>query len=160
LTRGAQAWLGGSPPATDEDAVARAAAVASVGSFLDRIEAHLDGITEPATAVTEGLAYVLENLPTHIRLLLSPLQPNRFTVAITSEQARVIGRSMLDSFDVDWRANDYGDAELDDLTEYVLRTIQSFLIDPGNPPARGAELRRYLSRWVGAAVSVSRPRTS
>ena len=67
---------------------------------------------------------------------------------------------MLDRFDVDWRASCYGDAELDDLTEYVLRTLQSFIVDPGDPPARGAELRRYLGRWVGTAVSGTRPRTS
>ena len=195
---------GGSPPATDEEAVARivdaavalidetqaeisiadvarslgvirqtvyryfpntealmeAAAVASVGAFLDRIETHLAGITDPAAAVTEGLAHVLETLPPHIGLLLSPLRPNRFSVAVTSGQARTIGRSMLDRFDVDWGAVGYGDAELDDLTEYVLRTLQSFIVDPGDPPSRGAELRRYLSRWVGAAVSGSRPRTS
>ena len=142
------------------EALMEAAAVASVGAFLDRIETHLAGITDPATAVTEGLAHVLETLPPHIGLLLSPLRPNRFSVAVTSGQARTIGRSMLDRFDVDWGAVGYGDAELDDLTEYVLRTLQSFIVDPGDPPSRGAELRRYLSRWVGAAVSGSRPRTS
>jgi AcrR family transcriptional regulator len=195
---------GGSPPATDEEAVARivgaatalidetraeigiadvarslgvirqtvyryfpnaealmeAAAVASVGAFLDRIENHLRGITAPADAVTEGLAYVLETLPPHMSLLLSPLRPNRFSVAITSEQARGFGRSMLARFDVDWAAAGYGDAELDDLTEYVLRTVQSFLVDPGDPPARGAALRRYLGRWAGSAVSGSRPQKS
>lgn len=197
---------GGSPPATDEDAVARivdaavalidetraeisiadvarslgvirqtvyryfpnadalmeAAAVASVGAFLDRMEEHVRGIDDPAAAVTEAVAFVLETLPQtpHLSLLLSPLRPNRFSVAITSDQARVIGRSMLDRFEVDWAAADYGDSELDDLTEYVLRIVQSFMIDPGDPPARGAELRRYLSRWVGTAVSGSRPRNA
>lgn len=137
------------------DALMEAAAFASVGALLDRVEAHLRGITDPATAVSEAVAHVLETLPQtpHMSLLLSPLRPNRFSAAITSEQARVFGRSMLARFDVDWSAHGYGDAELDALTEFVLRTIQSFIVDPGDPPASGAQLRSYLRRWVGSAVA-------
>lgn len=152
------------------DALMEAAAVASVGAFLDRIEDHVRGIGEPAAAVVEGLAHVLETLPQtpHLSLLLSPVKPSRFSAAITSEQARAFGRSMLDRFDVDWAAYGFDDGALDDLVEFVLRTVQSFMIDPGDPPRDGAGLRRYLSRWVGAAVAAqprspvngSRPRTS
>ncbi len=149
------------------DALMEAAAVASVGAFLDRMEAHLRGITDPATSVAEAVAYVLETLPAtpHLSLLLSPLRPNRFSAAITSEQARAFGRSMLDRFDVVWAEYGYGEAELDDLVEFVLRTIQSFIVDPGEPPMAGDGLRRYLQRWVGSAVAAqsvsgSRPRTS
>lgn len=142
------------------EALMEAAAVASVGTLLDRVEAHLGGVTEPAAAVTEAIAYVLETLPPHMALLLSPLRPGRFSAAITGEQARSFGRSLLDRFDVDWRAAGYGDAELDDLTEYLLRTVQSFIVDPGDPPVEGAALRRYLDRWVGTAISGSSPRTT
>ena len=137
------------------DALMEAAAVASVGAFLDRMEEHLCGITDPAAAVVEGLAHVLETLPqtTHMSLLLSPLRPTRFSAAITSEQARAFGRSMLARFDVDWPAHGFDDAALDDLTEFVLRTVQSFIVDPGDPPRAGIALRRYLNRWVGAAVA-------
>jgi hypothetical protein len=132
-----------------------AAAVASVGAFLDRIEIHQRGITDPAAAVTEGVAHVLETLPhtPHMSLLLSPLRPTRFSAAITSEQARALGRSMLARFDVDWPAHGFDEAALDDLTEFVLRTVQSFIVDPGDPPSAGIPLRRYLNRWVGAAVA-------
>jgi AcrR family transcriptional regulator len=151
------------------DALMEAAAVTSVGSFLDRMEEHVRGITDPGDAVVEGVAYVMETLPAtpHMSLLLSPLRPNRFSVAITSEQARTFGRSMLDRFDVDWPANSFDDAALDELTEFILRTIQSFIIDPGEPQRSGVELRGYLHRWVGAAVAAhraglsgSRPRMS
>lgn len=140
------------------EALMEAAAVASVAQFLDRIEAHLRGITEPAAAITEGMSYVLETLPEtpHLGLLLSPLRPTRFSVEITSERARLFGRSMLDRFDVDWAASGYDDPALDELIEFVLRTIQSFIIDPGDPPRDGAALRAYLSRWVGAAVAAQR----
>jgi len=144
------------------DALMEAAAMASVGAFLDRIEEHLRGITDPSAAVTEGVAHVLETLPQtpHLALLLSPMKPNRFSAAITSERARAFGRSMLARFDVDWAAHGYDDESLDDLTEYVLRTVQSFIVDPGDPPTRGAELRRYLSRWVAPAVTGNPPRRS
>ena len=93
------------------------------------------------------------------------MRPTRFSAAITSEQARAFGRSMLARFDVDWPAHGYDDAALDDLTEFVLRTVQSFIVDPGDPPRAGIALRRYLYRWVGAAVggrrsAVGDPETS
>lgn len=137
------------------EALMEAAAVASVDAFLDRIENHVRGITDPAAALVEGVAHVLETLPQtpHMSLLLSPLAPNRFSAAITSEQARVFGRAMLDRLDVDWPAHGYGEPELDDLVEFVLRTVQSFIVDPGNPPRAGVPLRRYLNRWVGVAVA-------
>lgn len=137
------------------EALMAAVAVASVGSFLDRIEDHTAGITEPAAAVIEGIAFVLETLPDtpHLGLLLTPSHTNRFLPAITSEQARDFGRSMLGRFEIDWPANGYDDAALDELVEFVLRTVQSFVVDPGRPLRDGAELRRYLARWVGVAVA-------
>lgn len=137
------------------EALMAAAGVASVDSFLDRIEAHLRGITDPAAAVCEGVAFVLETLPrtTHLGLLFTPSHTNRFLTTITSEQARAFGRSMLDRFDVDWAGHGYDDEMLDELVEFVLRTVQSFVTDPGQPARDGAQLRGYLSRWVGAAVA-------
>ena len=112
-------------------------------------------VTDPSAAVTEGLAFVLETLPVtpYLGLLLMPAHTNRFLPAITSEQARHFGRSMLDRFEVDWAAYGYDDSALDELVEFVLRTVQSFVTDPGQPPRDGADLRRYLARWVGSAVA-------
>ncbi|PRC52759.1 TetR family transcriptional regulator, partial [Mycobacterium sp. ITM-2017-0098] len=42
--------------------------------------------------------------------------------------------------------------DLDQLSEHLLRIIQSFVLDPGRPPRHGEELRAYLSRWVGSAL--------
>lgn len=137
------------------EALMTAAAVASVGAFLDRIEAQTRGLTEPAAAVCEALAYVLETLPRtpHLGLLLTASHTNRFLPAITSTQARSFGRSMLARFEVDWASHGYDDAALEDLVEFVLRTVQTFVTDPGDPPRAGAELRGYLTRWVGSAVA-------
>jgi hypothetical protein len=57
---------------------------------------------------------------------------------------------------VDWAGLGFGDPDLDELAEHLLRIIQSFIIDPGRPPRTGEALRGYLRRWVGAAV-VSAP---
>src|SRR3954471_20836143 len=53
------------------DALLVAAAVHAAAGFLDRLAAHLAGITDPVEAVTEAIATALEWLPEdkHIGLL-------------------------------------------------------------------------------------------
>lgn len=132
-----------------------AAAEQSAAAFLDRLAAHLAGITDPVEAVTEGIATALEWLPhdKHIGLLLAPDRANAFTADVTSDVAMQFATSMLRRFEVDWSAAGFSDDDLAELAEHLLRTIQSFVIDPGRPPRRGNELRRYLRRWVGSAVT-------
>lgn len=38
----------------------------------------------------------------------------------------------------------------------MLRTAQSFVVDPGNALRTGAELRAYLRRWLGTVVAAAR----
>lgn len=139
-------------PSTDALLV-RAAADAANG-FLDRLAAHLAGITDPAEAASEAIAAALEWLPRekHIGLLLAPGRNNPFTAEVTSDLALQFANSMLRRFDVDWAAAGFTDQEVGELAEHLLRIIQSFVIDPGRPPRHGDELRRYLHRWVGAAL--------
>jgi hypothetical protein len=89
-----------------------------------------------------------------------PGRPNPHTESVTSDVAQDFAHSMLRQFDVDWAGLGFGDAELDELAEHLLRIIQSFVIDPGRPPRRGDELRDYLRRWVGAAIQPSAGATS
>ena len=42
-----------------------------------------------------------------------------------------------------------------ELVELMLRTLQSFIVDPGTPPRSARQLRRYLHRWIGPAVAPS-----
>lgn len=136
------------------DALLVAAATQAATGFLDRMAAHLSGITDPVEAVTEGISTALEWLPAdkHIGLLLARDRGNAFTADVTSEVALQFADAMLRRFDVDWAAAGLTDDDLAELGEHLLRIIQSFVIDPGRPPRRGAELRRYLRRWVGATV--------
>ena len=66
-------------PSTDTLLVA--AAVHAASGFQERLAAHLRGITDPAEAVTEGVATALEWLPEdkHLGLLIMPGRPNPHT---------------------------------------------------------------------------------
>lgn len=136
------------------EALLVAAAVHAAGDFLDRLAAHLQGVTEPVEAVTEAIATALEWLPKdkHIGLLIAPGRADAHTESVTSDVALQFANAMLRKFDVDWQGHGYGDEDLDELAEHLLRIIQSFVIDPGRPPRTGEALRSYLRRWVGSAV--------
>jgi AcrR family transcriptional regulator len=144
------------------DALLVAAAVHAASGFLDRLAAHLQGITDPGDAVAEGVATALEWLPEdkHLGLLIEPGQPNPHTESVTSDVALDFANSMVRRFDVDWAGLGYSDDDLDELAEHLLRIIQSFVIDPGRPPRTGEELRGYLRRWVGGAIRPSTEATS
>lgn len=136
------------------DALLVASAVHAASDFLDRVAAHLQGVTDPVEAVAEGIAIALEWLPEdkHIGLLVAPGRADAHTESVTSDVAVDFARALLRKFDVDWAGLGYTDAELDELAEHLLRIIQSFVIDPGRPPRTGEALRSYLRRWVGSAV--------
>lgn len=136
------------------EALLVAAAVHAADDFLERLAAHLDGLTDPVDAVTEAIATALEWLPKdkHIGLLVAPGRAAAHTVSVTSDVALQFANAMLRRFDVDWVGLGFSDAELDELAEHLLRIIQSFVIDPGRPPRTGEALRGYLRRWVGGSI--------
>src|ERR1700709_1891232 len=137
------------------DALLVAAAVHAASDFLERLAQHLRGITEPVEAVAEAIATALEWLPKdkHIGLLVVPGRANAHTESVTSDVALQFANAMLRRFDVDWAGAGFTDDDLNELAEHLLRIIQSFVIDPGRPPRTGEDLRDYLRRWVGAAVT-------
>jgi AcrR family transcriptional regulator len=139
------------------DALLQASAQRAATGFLERLADHLQGLTDPVEAVAEAIATALEWLPKdkHIGLLLMPGRASQFSATITSDVALRFGNSMLRRFDVDWSAVGFTDSDLDELAEHLLRIIQSFVVDPGRPPRHGVELRDYLRRWVGAAITPS-----
>jgi AcrR family transcriptional regulator len=130
------------------------AAVHAASGFLDRLADHVHGVTEPVAAVTEAIATALEWLPKdkHIGLLVTPGRADAHSESVTSDVALQFANNMVRRFDVDWHGLGYTDDELDELAEYLLRIIQSFVVDPGRPPRTGEALRGFLRRWVGAAV--------
>ncbi|GAA1082880.1 TetR/AcrR family transcriptional regulator [Tsukamurella spumae] len=134
------------------DALLQAAAVQSVGAFLDRLAAHVRGIGDPAEAVVEGIVFTLDQVPRapHLRLMLAG--EHSHTEAIASGQAMAFGMTMIQRFDVDWPAHGYDETRLRELVEFQLRIMQSFFISPGDPPRSQQELRSYLTRWLAPAL--------
>lgn len=134
------------------DALMRASALASVGAFLDRLTRHVQGLTDPADALVEGVIYTLDDVrrTPHLGIMFSGTPSH--TDGITSEEARAFGMTMIRRFDVDWDRHGYDDTSLSELVEHLLRTMQSFFVSPGSPQRSDDELRRYLRRWLAPAI--------
>jgi AcrR family transcriptional regulator len=131
-----------------------ASAMRSAHGFLDQLAEHISGLTEPAAALVEGVAFAVEKLgddPQFANLLRNGSRSGS-TVSLTSDTARAFGRSMLHRLDVDWESQGYDEEALDELAELGLRTFHSMLVDPGQPPRDGIALRRFLARWLGPAI--------
>lgn len=140
------------------EALMMASAMRSADGFLDQLAQRVRGYTDPVSALTEGMAFAIETLPedSQIDVLLGRSARGSSTPSLSSDTSLTFGREMLHRFDVDWEANGYSEADLDELAEFGIRMLHSFLLDPGCPARRGAELRRYLARWVGPAVAYPR----
>ncbi|HTM85802.1 MAG TPA: TetR/AcrR family transcriptional regulator [Mycobacterium sp.] len=139
------------------EALLMAAGSRAAAGFVDRLTDRVSGITDPAQAATEAVATALEWLPDdpHVGALLAREHGNAFIARVTSAEALGLAESVLRRFDVDWPAHGFTDGDLAELAEHLLRTIASFIIDPGRPARRGAALRGYLRRWVTASLGGS-----
>ena len=136
------------------EALLVATAISEAAPYLDTLTEHLAEFHDPAEAVVEAIAHTLERLSEepYLGLLLSSGRSGAFAAGVTSDTALTFGRTMLQRFAVDWNAAGITDDELDGLTEYMLRILQSLVIDPGRPPRRGQVLRNYLNAWVAPVV--------
>ncbi|BDB43086.1 MULTISPECIES: TetR/AcrR family transcriptional regulator [Mycobacterium] len=124
--------------------------------FLEQLAARVRGVTEPVDAVVEGMAFAVEQLADdpRINFILTNRPGGKVTTAIASDTALTFSRSMLHRFDVDWEAHGFDEAALDELSEFTIRLLYSFLTerDIRSPD----ELRRFLARWVGPAIRYPR----
>lgn len=136
------------------EALLVATAVAEVGPFLNGLARHVRHIHEPAEAVVEGIAHTLERLPDerYMSLLLTPGKASAFSAGVTSDEALTFGRAIVQRFNVDWDAAGFAGDNLDQLVEFMLRVLQSLVIDPGRPPRHGKQLRAFLRRWMAPAI--------
>jgi AcrR family transcriptional regulator len=138
------------------DALLFATATGAIGDFLARVEAHLERVElAPAEMVVECVAFTLEELPNEPYLGLlyeAETQMGVFNRDFTSPISIARGRLIIDQIPVDWAAQGFDESTLNEFVEFLLRIIQSLMIDPGTPPRTGPELRNYLTRWLGPAV--------
>jgi AcrR family transcriptional regulator len=134
-------------------ALVHAAANRSGMQFIDVCADHLKGITEPVDALVEGIAFTLEWLPSdkNFQLVLTH-DFGQVWAGITSDLAIQFGHGILQNLDVDWSELGLDDDALDFMAEYMLRILQSFMIDPGRPARRGKALRAYLRRWIAPVL--------
>ncbi|MFJ8927442.1 TetR/AcrR family transcriptional regulator [Streptomyces sp. NPDC102364] len=124
-------------------------------SFVDLMIAHLQGITEPAEAVVEGMVFCVRTIPTEPRLslLLQLGDTTAFGRGATTSDTITYGARMLRRFPVDWAAAGVGDEDLDGLAEMIMRLLTSLLQHPGEPPQDETRLRTLLNRWLAPALS-------
>jgi AcrR family transcriptional regulator len=136
------------------EAILVASTMRNADSFIDRVEVHVHGLTDPVTAMVESVAFAVENLSgdRQFENLLTRRGPEGAMTSLTSDTALAFGRCILHRFDVDWERHGIDAPALDELAEMSLRTPHSLLIDPGQHTRDGAALRRYVARWLGPAI--------
>ncbi|HKS98737.1 MAG TPA: TetR/AcrR family transcriptional regulator [Rugosimonospora sp.] len=141
---------------TTTDELIYAAAADSSGEFLRRLADHLGGIQAPDEILAEAITWTLEELPRepYIGILLQPSRRDNATVRMIDDQALTVGRTFLAQLAIDWDALEFGDQDLDELAELLLRLFTSYLKRPDTRRSRD-ELKQYFLRWIGAALRTS-----
>lgn len=144
--------------ATTEDLLNAAAmsAIAELTSGLvDHVSHHVAATGGDAgDAAVEGVAYVFEHLRKDPALnrLVAPGRLSGTVSDLTSSSSIDLGRALIAGFGIDWEALGWDEARQRELVEHLLRTLQSLVLDPGDPERSGAELRGYLQRWLAPAL--------
>lgn len=134
------------------DALMGAAALRAADLLVEQLADRARGLADPEDAVIEVMASALEMVPANpqIGLMLAGPKASEHSSAVL--QSVPFGRKMIGCLDVDWAGSGYTESDLDELVEFLLRLMQSFFVDPG-PQRTPVQLRAYLRRWVGPAVS-------
>ena len=131
-----------------------AVAEVALGSFvvqIDQLVANLDVTSQ----LVEVVAHIVERLPhePQLVLLLANDRSNMFSRAMLTPEVIARCRTILHHAQIDWAQLGFDDHTIDELIEFLLRIIQSMVIAPPDPPRPAAELRAFLRRWVGPALS-------
>ncbi|MFI9169833.1 TetR/AcrR family transcriptional regulator [Streptomyces lincolnensis] len=124
-------------------------------SFVDLMIAHLQGTTDPAEAVVEGMVFCVRTIPTEPRLslLLQLGDTTAFGRGATTRETIAYGAKMLQRFPVDWAAAGIDEDDLNGLAEIIMRLLTSLLQHPNEPPQDETRLRAFLNRWLAPALS-------
>ncbi|MFJ9631634.1 TetR/AcrR family transcriptional regulator [Streptomyces sp. NPDC101175] len=130
-------------------------AARDAASFVDRMIEHLQGTTQPAEAVVEGMIFCVRTVPGEPRLslLLQLGDTTAFGRGATTRNTIAYGAKMLQRFPVDWATVGIGDEDLEGLAEMIMRLLTSLLQHPNESPQDEARLRAFLDRWLAPALS-------
>ena len=131
-----------------------AVAAVSLQSFMTQIE-NITADMDVAAQLVEVTAYIIERLPhePQLTLLLANDRSNSFSRTMLTPNAIARCREILQHTHIKWPELGYDDGTIDELVEFLLRTIQSMVIAPPDPPRSSTELRAYLHRWIGPALT-------
>jgi AcrR family transcriptional regulator len=143
------------------DALLMGSAMRAVNGFIDQVADHVSGVNDPVTAMVEIIAFAVENLAGDPQLesLLAPRPDGGALTSLTSDTAITFCLSVLSNrLNVDWALHGFDGPALARLAEMTLRTVQSLLTDPGQPPRDGKALRHFVTQWLGPAILL--PRTA
>lgn len=121
------------------DALLIACALRAVDGFIDQVAERVRGLNDPVTAVVECVSFAVENLTGNV-------------TSLTSDTAIEFCLSVFHRLNVDWKLHGFDETALRELPEMTLRTVQSILIDPGQPPREEIPLRSFVARWLGPAI--------
>jgi AcrR family transcriptional regulator len=145
------------------NAAAMEAVYELVAHLAEHVRSHLiETGGDAGDAAVEVVAFVYEHLRDDPALnrLIAPGRISITLASLTAPSSIALGRSLLDSFPVDWAEAGFRTDDQPELVEHLLRTLQSLVIDPGNPARPPAELRAYLQRWLAPAVRARQLATS
>ena len=118
---------------------------------VEKISADMD----VAEQLVEVVAYIIERLPREpqLTLLLANDRSNSLSRNMLGPGVIARCRTILQHTHIKWADLGYDDHTIDELVEFLLRTIQSMVIAPPEPPRSSADLRAYLHRWIGPALA-------
>lgn len=129
------------------DELMKAAGLAVAGEFETRIAAELASLTDPAEIIVEMLARGMEQLPRepYVGMQLATGHTTNLGANILSDVALAEMKAFLLRLNIDWTALGYDDAELESLSEYLMRLFFSYL---AVPEATARDPRPFLRRWL------------
>jgi AcrR family transcriptional regulator len=136
------------------DELFAAVAETALSSFVAQIEA-ITADLDVTGQLVEVVALIIERLPhePQLELLLANDRSNKFSRAMLAPEVIRRCRYIMLHTHIGWAALGYDDKTIDELVEFLLRNVQSMVIAPSDPPRSSGELRAYLRRWIGPALT-------
>jgi len=131
-----------------------AVVVDTMQGLMDRVWDGFPSLSAADEIVVEAVSRLLEQLPEerYLWLLLTGGRARLFARGVSSPMSIGLGESIVARMAVDWRSLGLTEAEQGELTEVIMRVIQSFMLDPGSPRRSPDEIREFLRRWLAPSV--------
>jgi AcrR family transcriptional regulator len=138
------------------DELLRAAFALAAGGIVERMVTHARNSRNPGERIVDAMVFLCREIPADPQLgpLFSPGRDGA-RAGISSAVATEVSHGALRAV-VEAGPNEEGSQltprEVEELTELILRLLQSFLTDPGPRARSEAELRAFFRRWLLPAI--------